>query len=218
MGTVSLHAVGIDELRDAFSGTDAAVDRLRSLALATWPPPPKPGPPGNLLDRLGPFSRRAIGAPVVRPGVPTGRDVDDVAHGRDVPADRLEAAWALVDVWLADAAWGHLTLALDDRELDALDFALACAGLPSRWGLRQLFNGGTGIPLKPLPGRAGGYVRGAHAGQMAAAWQQALATVDAAHRERTAAIAGWLERFADWGREAAASGRPRPDLVATYRP
>lgn len=218
MGTVSLSAVAIDELRDAFSGTDAAVARLRSLALATWPPPPRPGPPGNLLDKLGPFSRRAVGAPVVRPGVPTGRDVDDVAHGRDVAPDRLEAAWALVDLWLADAAWGRLAVEIDDRSLDALDFGLAFAGVPARFALRPAFNGETGIPVKPLPGMATGYVRGGHAAAMASAWAVALPGVDADHRELAARVATWLARFPDWEEQATRCGRPGPDLVVVYRP
>ena len=155
---------------------------------------------------------------MVRPGIPTGRDVDDVAHGRDVPADRLEAAWALVDAWLADAAWGHLSIELDDRALDALDLALAFAGVPARLGLRPLFNGETGIPVKPLPGMATGYVRGGHAMAMASAWDEALPGVDADQRDRAGGIAAGLARFPGWDDLAEASGRPGPDLVVGYRP
>lgn len=216
MGTVSLHAVGIDELRDAFSGTDAAVRGLRELALATWPPPPPPAR-RTLLDKLGPFSRRAVNAPVIRDGVPTGRDVDDVAHGREVAPGRLTAAWALVDAWLAAHRWGHLAVELDDRELDDLDFALACAGVPARFGVRQLFNGATRIPVKALPGTATGYVRGGHAMAMASAWEEALPSVDAERRELAGGVAAWLGRFNTWTRDADEAGRPAPDLVVWYR-
>ena len=156
MGTVSLHAIGIDELRDAFSGTQPAVDRLRALAREVWPPESIPARRGGLLAKLGPFSRHAVGAPVVRPGVPTAQDVDDVAQGRDVPPDRREAAWALVDAFVDATAWGVLRFDSDDRTIDDLDFALASAGLPSRFGLRQLFNSATRLPIKWLPGMAGG--------------------------------------------------------------
>ncbi|HHU37831.1 MAG TPA: hypothetical protein GXZ45_00850, partial [Propionibacterium sp.] len=174
MGTVSLHAIGIDELRDAFSGTQPAVDRLRALAREVWPPESIPARRGGLLAKLGPFSRHAVGAPVVRPGVPTAQDVDDVAQGRDVPPDRREAAWALVDAFVDATAWGVLRFDSDDRTIDDLDFALASAGLPSRFGLRQLFNSATRLPIKWLPGMAGGYARGDRAEVMASAWAEAL--------------------------------------------
>lgn len=218
MGTVSLHAVSIDELREVFSGTDATLARLRELALRAWPPPPPPGPPGSLLGKLGPFSRRAPGAPVIRPGIPTGADLDDVAHGRDVPAERLSAAWALVDVWLADAAWGSLSITAADAELDALDFALARAGLPARYGLRQLFNDAVAIPLKRQAGQATGYMRGTHAEAMASAWRAALPALDPAAHADAERLTAWLARFPAWAADADEAGRAAPDLIADYRP
>lgn len=217
MGTVSLHAIGIDELRDAFSGTDAAVDHLRALALATWPPTPVPPRRGGLLSKLGPFSRHAVGAPVVRPGVPTARDVDDVAHGRDVPPDRREAAWALVDAFVDASAWGVLRFEADDRTIDDLDFALASAGLPSRFGLRQLFNAATRLPIKWLPGMSGGYAVGERAEAMASAFASALPGVDPAVAPLAGRIGAWLAGFPDWAAQARAAGRPAPDLVVWYR-
>lgn len=216
MGTVSLHAIGIDELRDAFSGTDAAVTHLRTLASATWPPEQPPARRG-LLDKLGPFSRRAVDAPVVRPGIPTGHDVDDVAHGRDVAPDRRSAAWALVDLVVADGAWGTLAFDADDRTIDDLDFALASAGLPSRYGLRQLFNSATRLPIKWLPGMAGGYVRGDRVEAMASAWDAALPGLGAEPAALARRVADWLAGFPRWARNADEAGRPAPDLVVWYR-
>ena len=217
MGTVSLHAIGIDELRDAFAGTDAAVGRLRSLALATWPPEDRPGR-GSLLSKLGPFSRQAVGAPVVRPEIPTGRDVDDVAHGREVPPDRRTPAWALVDAVIADTAWDSLALPADDRTIDDLDFALASAGLPSRYGLRQLFDRPTGIPVKKLPGMADGYVRRDRAEAMASAWTAALPDLAPSAAPLARRITQWLAGFPVWAASADEAGRPAPDLVVWYRP
>lgn len=216
MGTVSLHAIGIDELRDAFSGTDAAVARMRAIALAVWPPEDPPARRG-LLDKLGPFSRRAVGAPVVRPGVPTGRDVDDVASGRDVPPGRRSAAWALVDAFVDATAWGVLRLDAEDRTIDALDFALASAGLPSHFGLRQLFNAATALPIKRLPGMAGGYVRGDRAEAMASAWAEALPGIDPAAAPLAGRVTAWLAGFPRWAADADQTGRPAPDLVVWYR-
>lgn len=217
MGTVSLHAISIDELRDAFSGTDAAVARLRAVALATWPPDPAPtARRGGLLSKLGPFSRRAVGAPVVRPGVPTGRDLADVAAGREVPPDRREAAWALVDAFVVHTAWSTHRFEAGDRTIDDLDFTLAAAGLPSRFGMRQLFSGDVAIPVKLLPGMADGYVRGHQAVAMASAWRQAVAALE---QEAPLArdVAAWLAGFERWSRDANEAGRPAPDLVAWYR-
>ena len=217
MGTVSLHAISIDELRDVFSGTDAAVDRLRTVALATWPPAPAPGRrEGGLLGKLGPFSRRAVGAPVVRPGVPTGRDLHDVTHGREVPPDRREAAWALVDAFVAATARDSLAFEADDRTIDDLDFEMAAAGLPSRYGLRQLFKGDTALPIKLLPGMADGYVRNCVAVAMASAWGEAVGRLEGEHA-LARRVAGWLGVFTNGAPDADEAGRPAPDLVVWYR-
>lgn len=217
MGTVSLHAIAIDELRDAFSGTQVAVARLRELALAAWPPDPAPSHRHGLLSKLGPFSRRAVDAPVVRPGIPNGRDVEDVAHGRDVPPDRRTAAWALVGAVVRSAAWGELSFEADDQMIDDLDFALASAGVPSRFGLRQLFNTGVRIPIKELPGMADGYARGGHAIAMASAWTEALPGLSPDQSPLARRIATWLSGFQTWSAAAQAAGRPSPDLVVWYR-
>ncbi|MDO5533582.1 MAG: hypothetical protein Q4F65_02885 [Propionibacteriaceae bacterium] len=218
MGIVRLHALGIDELRDVCVGTDATVQRLRALALAAWPPAPTPSPrQGGLLRKLGPFSRHAVGAPIVRQGVPTSHDLDDVAHGRDVPADRRTAAWALVGAWVDDLAWGSLEVDATDADIDDLDFALATAGVPSRYGLRQLFAHGTALPVKLLPGMRDGYARGTHAVAMASAWRGALGALPTTVEPRAATIAGWLDRFTGWTHKADEAGRPAPDLVVWFR-
>lgn len=217
MGTMVLWAIGIDDLRDAFSGTDAAVARLREVALATWPPTPPPARRVGLLDKLGPFARRAVGEPAIRPDVPTGRDLDDVAHGRDVPADRLDAAWALVEAFLAATALGRLEVDLSEREIDDLDYRLSVAGAPAEFGLRPAFTASPGIPLKPLPGLVTGYVRGGHAAAMASVWASVLDGLPADQRPAASRISAWLDRFPGWARAAEEAGRPAPDLLVTFR-
>ena len=217
MGTVSLHAISIDELRDAFSGTDVAVERLRAVALAAWPPDPAPATRrGGLLSKLGPFSRRAVGAPVVRPGVPTGRDLADVAQGREVPPERREAAWALVDTVVAATEWGRLRFDAGDRTIDDLDFTMATVGLPSRFGLRQLFSGDVAIPVKLLPGMADGYARGGQAVAMASAWGEAVGALEE-EAPLARRVAAWLAGFPGWTAAANEAGRAAPDLVVWYR-
>ena len=109
------------------------------------------------MSKLGPFSRRAADAPVVYPGIPTGIDIDAVGHGRDVPPERLSAAWALVGAWLADHGWSHLEVSVDRGPLDSIDFDLAAHGVPADLGLRSVFRRAIGLPLKPLPGQTLGY-------------------------------------------------------------
>lgn len=214
MGNVSLIAVGIDDVRELFSGSDTRLAELRDVTERTWP---QPAPRGGLLSKLGPFSRRGVDAPVIHPGVPTQAEIDAVGHGRDVPAERLTAAWALVGAWLGEHAWGHLELEVEQAMLDGFDFALATQGVPAELSLRALFKRAIGLPLKPLPGQAVGYAKGAQASAMASHWRAALPELSDEHRALAEPVASWLEQFPGWAQQAAASGRPGPDLVAAYR-
>lgn len=104
MERVTVYRVGIADLAALGSGSDAVAATLAALAAEAFPPP-KRGRHTGTLDRLGPVSRYPVGGPpVVRPGVPTRREVDAVAHGLPVPPERAAAAWALVELWLAHVA------------------------------------------------------------------------------------------------------------------
>lgn len=214
MGNVSLIAVGIDDVRELFSGSATRIAELREVTERTWPSPP---PRGGLLGKLGPFSRRPVDAPVVHPGIPTQREIDAVAHGRDVPPDRLVAAWVLVGAWLGEHSWGRFETEVERTMLDALDFDLATRGVPADLSLRAVFRRPVGLPLKPLPGQVIGYAKGSQATAMASHWQAALPTLSPEHRAVAEPIASWLGDFPDWVRQATESGRPAPDLVAAYR-
>lgn len=216
MGTLLAYAVGIDELRELCSGSDATAATLRSLASKAFPTPPPP-PHTGLLGKLGPFSRHGVGDPIVRPGVPTGHDLDDLVHGRDVGPARLSAAWALVDLWLAHTSWSSARLPLDDRTLDNLDFDLALAGANAQLGLRRVLNDQLALSLKPLPGQVGGYVQGTQAVTMASGWRYALPRLAERSRPVADPLAAWLAGFEDWQDAAAATHRPAPDLIALFR-
>lgn len=217
MGLVRFWAVGIDDLRDLFTASPHLTARLRERAGAAWPTPALV-PRGNRLDRLGPFSRRAAGAPVIRPGVPTGRDVEDLVHGRDIDPGRLSAAWALVELWLDDACRDHLEFDITPAAMDDLDFALACAGVDVRYSLRKLFNDALAIPLKPDAGRASGYVRAGHARAMGRAWRAALPGLADRHRAVAQPVGTWLSCYENGGGGEGTFTHPAPDLVAIYRP
>ncbi len=213
MGEVRFNAIGIDEVRDLFSSADAAA-RLRSLASLAFPPPP--APKASLLSKLGPMMRRPLVAPVIVPGVPTGRDLDDLVAGRDIPLERLPEAWTLVRLWVDDSSWSTWTSPLDEATLDALDFAGATQGVESRFALRKLFNDALRLPVKALPGQVTGYVRHTQANAMAAAWADALPGLPESVRPLAEDVVGWLGQLPTWADAAARAGRPAPDLVATY--
>lgn len=216
MGEVTLHAIGIDEVRDLFSGQPDAVARLQSLASAAFPPATTPGAVG-LLSKLGPLVRRPPGAPIARPGVPTASDLDALVHGRDVGFDRLSVAWALVRLWWDDRAWGRLALTLGEWELDDLDFALSAAGVEPHLGFRKLFNDQLAIPVKALPGQVTGYVRHRHARAMADAWRPALPGLTGDAAATASAVVDWLDGLADWTQRARDVDRPAPDVIASWQ-
>lgn len=216
MSTLILHALGIDEVRDLFAGEEHVSSTLRSWAAEAFPPPP-PAERTGLLDRLGPISRRPPRPAVIRHGVPTGQDLDDVVHGRHISAERLDAAWALVDLWLDHTAWSSVRLDLSQTTVDAVDFAGTLAGVPADDGLQRLLNHQLALPLQELPQQASGFVRGAHAQAMAEAWESALPHLDAQVQGIVAPLAEWLAGFATWMAAAPAEQRPSPDLIALAR-
>jgi hypothetical protein len=214
MGEVRLNAIGIDELRDLFSGSDAAANRLRELAVAAFPTPAR-AVPRTLLSRLGgPLVKRPLDAPIIRPGVPTGTDITDLVHGRDIPPHRLSAAWTLVRLWLDDNSWGSLVVEVD--RVEDLDFDLSRLGLDPRFSLGHLLNDQLALPLKALPGQATGHVRHGHALAMADAWRERVDDVPLAQASAVRDVVAWLDRFPGWAADANEAGRPAPDLVATY--
>lgn len=216
MGEVRLHAIGIDEVRELFSGSPDAAARLTDLALAAFPAPART-PTVGLLGKLGPLVRRPPDAPIVLPGVPTARDLAALLAGRDLPPDRLAAGWALVRLWLDDRGWGHLAFTLAEAELDDLDFALSAGGVDARFALRKLFNDQVALPVKALPGQVTGYVRYAHARGMADAWRPALGGLPGPVAGVAGEVVAWLDRFEAWAHEARDAGRPAPDLVAAWQ-
>lgn len=192
MGTLSVYAVPSGRLRRAFDGSPASVAAWRRLGAAHWPTRPTQGN----LDKLGPFSKLPVGgAPVIRPGVPNGRDLDAVAHGRPVPADRRTAAWALLDAWLLEASEDRLTLDVTPDQADAL--APLTATRPP-------------VPLPPLPGQRVGHLAPDAAARLAGAWRRP--TEPSEEAELQARVATWLART-----ENQAGTPQRPDLVVVLR-
>jgi hypothetical protein len=207
MGEIRLFAIGIDEARDIFAAPAGVADRLRSAAEPLFPPPP---PKRGLLDKLGPLMRKPLLPP---PDVPLPVDAENVLAGRYPHPERVPATWALLEHWLGELAWGTFAMTIDQAELDRWDFDLARAGMSSQYSVGKLFNEELGYPIRPLPGQRTGYIRHSQALNAAAALELSREQLEGDSASRTDELLGWLQHYPQWADEAAAAGRPAPDLV-----
>lgn len=215
MGSVRLYAIAIDEVRDILRAGEETSARLRAVAAERFGGS-TPTAPGR-LGKLGPVFRRAPDAPVVRPDVPSGSDVDTLIAGRYVAPHRLVPCWMLLEAWIDSIAWGSAGRDVTESQLNDFDFDLVRAGVPARYGLRGLLKTGLGIALLPYPGLAAGWVTLDHAQAMAAAWRPAIPSLGEEQQEAATRLLAWLDNFPGWVENAARQNRPPPDLVAILR-
>jgi hypothetical protein len=212
MGSLRLYAIAIDEVRAIFGAPEATATALRAIAAHRFPAAPSTAP--GLLGKLGPVFRRAPDAPVMRPGVPSGSDVDTLLAGRYVPPHRLSACWALFEAFVEAMAWGSTSQAIGEAELNEFDFDLARAAVPSRCGLRQLLRADLGISMLPPPGLAAGFAHGDHVTAMATAWREAVPLLEPGNQPIAQSLLSWFEDFSVWSEQAQGGHRTAPDLVA----
>jgi hypothetical protein len=215
MGSLSLYGIAIDEVRDVFGAGAAEAAALRAIAAQRFPARSNRAP--GLLDRLGPLFRRPPDAPVVAPETPVAEDCERLLAGRHTPPHRLAASWRLLEAWVDAKAWGSYRATITARDVDALDFDLSRAGVPSEFSVRSLVARDPGLPLLPSPGLLAGYCRGGHALAAGEAWQPALGRLEPAHATVLAPVLAWLGDFRQWTDAAARASRPAPDLVGLWR-
>ncbi len=215
MGSVRLYAIAIDEVRDIFGASEDTCARLRAVAAERFGSG-APSAPGR-LGKLGPVFRRPPDAPVVRPDVPSGSDVEALLAGRYVAPHRLAPCWLLLEAWIEEIAWGNAGREVTEAQLNDFDFDLVRQGVPSRFGLRSLLKNSLGVALLPFPGLAAGWATLDHAEAMADAWRPAIPELEEAHREAATELLGWLDNFPAWVASADEQRRQRPDLVAILR-
>lgn len=215
MGTLKLWAVGIDEVREIFSANPEVAERLRTAAAARFRTdlPRQRG----LLGKLGPLLRPTTDPAAPRPGVPGNDDVEDLLAGRHIPPQRLAQAWTLLEFWIGTLSWGSGEWSLTTSGLKELDFDLARAQIPARYGLSDLFKSSLAISLSLCDNLAAGYVRGEHAHQMASAWAAGTPELEPVNQPLATAITEFLAHWPEWAALAAEHSRPEPDLVATFR-
>ena len=212
MGSLRLYAIAIDEVREILGAPESTATALRAIAAQRFPAAPATAP--GLLGKLGPVFRRAPDAPVLRPGVPSGSDVDTLLAGRYVPPHRLSACWVLFEAFIEAMAWGSTSQPFDEAELNEFDFDLARAAVPSRYGLRQLLRSDLGIAMLPPPGLAAGFAHAEHVSAMAAAWRGNVTQLELRNQPTATSLLAWFDQYPGWAAQASGADRPTPDLVA----
>jgi hypothetical protein len=85
--------------------------------------------------------------------------------------------------------------------------------MSSQYSVGKLFNEELGYPIRPLPGQRTGYIRHSQALNAAAALELSREQLEGDSASRTDELLGWLQHYPQWADEAAAAGRPAPDLV-----
>ena len=216
MGEVRLYAIGIEEMRGIFGSPADQAAHLRDVAAQALAPAPVEARTG-LLSKLGPIFRRHPATQVISPTQPEPADVEMLLNGAYVPPERTGAAWRLLEIFVADMAWGSTRMSLTVQSLDDLDFALARGGVSSSVGLRHLLDTTASLPLVPVQGLTVGWHRYETALAMAGAYRSAMPQIPTAEQqEMTSALADWLDGFVPWAQVSTSLGRPVPDLVAFW--
>lgn len=207
---MSLFAIGIAEVGAMFSPTPVLADRLRGVADSQFPAPAdEHRRRGTLLGRIGPLLRRPIDPPSA-PARPVRPDVEALLAARAIPPARLGYAWQIVLAWLTAQCWGRLDVDVGIERLAQVESRLASAGVP----LRPL--GNSTLPLPMLADQRVRFLPGTRIPTAKAALVSAIMDADEASPAITQAVLGFLDDFGGWTEQAAAAGRPPPDLVMIW--
>lgn len=210
MPTLELFVIGIDRVRDIFRADPDLAAHLRAVAVERFVAPT--APPRTLLGKLGPLFRRAPETEV-RLGGPIPRDVEALLTGAFVDPDRAEPSWQVLLAWLERLAPAHAVLTFDD--LDALDYDLARAGLPSEVSLRSLAARDLGVPLRPVPGQFVGYGKHQQWVETRDGLREVIASPEHGLEEETLRAVETLVGLFD---DVPADATPPPDLVVIQPP
>ncbi len=216
MGELRLYAIAATDVTAMFGAPEDLAAQLRDVAIAKLAPD-APQRARGLLSKLGPIFKRPPGTPVIDPEDPLPADLDRLLAGTYVPAERSVPTWRLVELLIRETCWGHTRIQIPAPELDRLDFALTCGGVPSSAGLRHLVNRSMQLPIVRPQGLLAGYQTGAAAMAMASSYHEAVPAIESGRlREQADTLAAWLDGFADWTRAAVDSARSAPDLVGFW--
>ena len=170
-------AISIHQVRQCFAAPEELADRLYAVTESAWPCE-KLRPVRGLLAKLGPLTRQAPAAPVIRPDVPNRVDAENMMASRFIASERLGACWVLLRTWLDELAADHTSLPLPRAGIDGVEFDLARSGVPTHVSIRHLWQRGLDVPLRPVGAMSVGYMDNATAGVLVERWQAAMADLE----------------------------------------
>lgn len=211
-----MHAISVHEVRDMFGALPELAAELREIASTRFIVPAVENQPRGLIHKIGPMFKRDPLQIAYPADQPTPRDWESLIEGCHIEGERLVHCWRVVDAWLEARDRGTATFTLSPGEVEAFDFALTRAGLPSQLGLRNLLANDLAIPLRPAQGMRTGYAKNAHVMATHDCLTQILPEVDPEERGRADYLASFLDAFADWTRAAREADAPVPDLVVVW--
>jgi len=168
-----LWAISIHLVRQCFAAPADLAAILENVT-DSLAPASTPAPSRGLLSKLGPLTRRPPDAPVIRHDVPNRVDAATMMTSRFIASDRLPASWILLRAWLDRLAAAGTVIPLPRDTIDATEFDLACAGVPSHVSIRHLWHNSLDIPLRPVGNMSVGYMDHATANSLVGSWTAAL--------------------------------------------
>ena len=198
-----LWAISVNQVRQCFAAPEELADRLYAVTESQWPSV-RLRPGRGLLAKLGPLTRLAPGAPVIRPDAPNRVDAENMMASRFIASDRLEACWMLLRAWLDELSADRTNLPLPRADIDGIEFDLARAGVPTHLSIRHLWQHGLDLPLRPIGAMSFGYMDHATVEVLVERWQAELSELEEATLEFATPFLRFMEAFAD---------RPEPDQL-----
>lgn len=206
-----LYAVGIEEVREIFRASDKNAGHLRWVFDQNYRlSPANPAVKRSLLSKIGPLMKRHPGNRPIPKDHPLPVDAEALLAGRAIAPARLPYAWQILETWLADLAYGTLTLKIDPR---AFDFDLGKAGLPAESQLTLLIRGSAELPIRPLAGMRVGYAKNARVIAAREQLTNVIGDVCPASVEPAGQLLSFFNKFPGWTWDAAHFKRPKPDLL-----
>lgn len=212
MAELRLSLINISEFRELQTGSPEIENYLMHLVQAAYPlPEPRPR---KILGFI-PAKPKLIARPV-DPAAPTQTDARNLARGKFIAPDRLDAAWTLTRSWLDSVAWANWCVSITEAQINEIDFELASWGVETHFALRRLLNNRLSIPLRNPQGQVSGYVKYDQAVGLRQAWGPALSSLSPGNRNFAAGLCQWLGSLEQYAANARQRGRKAPDLLAWY--
>ena len=216
MAELHLFGIAVDEVRDMFGADPTLAGALRSIAAERFSAlMSEQRPRGTMLGKVGPLFRHPIDQPQVPVG-PSAADIENLVAGRAIDPTRLDACWQIVCSWLHARSALHADAPATASQIEAIEFDLARAGLPSQFAIGRLWARDLGVNLQPGHGMQVGYAKNGHAMATRTAMHAVRDELDPASRPYLDFIVGFLDRVAHWDAAHREAAHPPLDVVGIW--